>query len=71
MIDAIHSGDVIVDAVAPYTRLYSILPANDIAAFQAGLSIYITCLRKRADIAITVLDLLLYISGAKCLRNLP
>ena len=71
MIDAMYSGDVIVDAVAPHTRLYSILSANGIAAFQAGLGMYIICLRKRADVAIAVLGLLLYIGGAKCLRNLP
>ena len=71
MIDAIYSGDVIVNAVAPYTRLYSILLVNGIVAFQAGLSIYITYLRKRADVVIAVLGLLLYINGAKCLRNLP
>ena len=71
IIDAIYSGDVIVDAVAPYTRLYSILSANGIAAFQAGLGIYIIYLRKRADIVIAVLDLLLCIGGAKYLRNLP
>ena len=71
MINAMHSGDVIVDAVAPHARLYSTLPANGIAAFQAGLSMYITCLRKRADVVIAVLGLLLCIGGAKCLRNLP
>ena len=71
MIDAIYSGDVIVNAVAPYARLYFILSANSIAAFQAGLNIYIICLRKRADIIIVVLGLLLYIGGAKYLRNLP
>ena len=71
MIDAMHSGDVIVDAVAPHARLYSTLPANGIAAFQAGLGMYTTCLRKRADVAIAVPGLLLCIGGAKCLRNLP
>ena len=71
MINVIYSGDVIVDAVAPYARLYSILLVNGIAAFQAGLGIYIICLRKRADVAIAVLGLLLCIGGAKCLRNLP
>ena len=71
IINDIYSGDVIVDAVAPHTRLYSILPANSIAAFQTRLDIYIICLRKRADVTIAVLGLLLYIDGAKCLRNLP
>ena len=70
MINAIYSGDIIVNAVAPHTRLYSILLANSIVVFQAGLDIYIICLRKRADVAIVVLDLLLCIGGAKCLRNL-
>ena len=71
MINDIYSGDIIVNAIAPHARLYSILSANSIAAFQAGLDIYIICLRKRADIVIAVLDLLLYIGGAKYLRNLP
>ena len=70
IINAIYSGDIIVDAVAPHARLYSTLLANNIAAFQAGLGIYITCLRKRADVAIAVLGLLLYIGGAKYLKNL-
>ena len=71
MINIIYSGDVIVDAVAPHARLYSILSANSIAAFQARLGIYTIYLRKRANIIIAVLGLLLYISGAKYLRNLP
>ena len=71
MINDIYSGDIIVDAVAPHTRLYFILLVNSIAAFQAGLGIYIIYLRKRANVAIAVLDLLLCIGGAKYLRNLP